>query len=677
MNYRILLLLTAAILASCGSPKKEENERVLSSGLLLENMDSTVKPGDNFQMYVNGAWIKKTEIPADKSSYGIGRMLHERAQDDVKKIIEEAAAANKPAGTDEQKVGDLFASYLDMKRRDELGISPIEPELKKIDAIADYAALAEYFGYATIYGYGTPIQLWVESDLKNPTVYSLYTYQAGLGLPDREYYLSQSDKFPEIRKGYVEHITRMLELAGIANGKKLAAGIMSLETAIAGKHITKEEARDVQKMYNNFGVDSLDNAMTRFEFRRFLNGAGITEVDRIIVTQPTFITALNDLVPKTSLDTWKAFLKWQVINARASELTTAMDEQNFKFFGTTLTGRTEQLPAWRRGVDVVNSNLGEVVGKVYVEKHFPAEAKERMNKLVGNLIEAYKASINELDWMGAETKMQALDKLSKFTPKIGYPDKWKDYSAVTIAKDNLVANLQSAELANHKEQIGKIGKPIDKAAWQMTPQTVNAYYDPSKNEIVFPAAILQPPFFDMNAEDAVNYGAIGAVIGHEIGHGFDDQGSRFNGDGVLKNWWTDKDNEEFKKRTSALVSQYNEFKALPDLNVNGEFTLGENIGDLGGLSIALKAYKMSLAGKEGPEMDGFTAEQRVFLGWGQAWLHKAREQSLRMQVNTDPHSPAQFRVNGVVRNVPEFYEAFGVQPGDSLYLAPEKRVKIW
>jgi putative endopeptidase len=328
-------------------------------------------------------------------------------------------------------------------------------------------------------------------------------------------------------------------------------------------------------------------------------------------------------------------------------------------------------------VDVVNSNLGEVVGKVYVEKHFPAEAKERMNKLVGNLIEAYKASINELDWMGAETKMQALDKLSKFTPKIGYPDKWKDYSAVTIAKDNLVANLQSAELANHKEQIGKIGKPIDKAAWQMNPQTVNAYYDPTKNEIVFPAAILQPPFFDMNAEDAVNYGAIGAVIGHEIGHGFDDQGSRFNGDGVLKNWWTDQDNEEFKKRTAALVGQYNEFKALPDLNVNGEFTLGENIGDLGGLSIALKAYKMSLGGKEGPVMDGFTATQRVFLGWGQAWLHKSREQSLRMQVNTDPHSPAKFRVNGVVRNVPEFYEAFGVQPGDSLYLAPEKRVKIW
>lgn len=677
MNQRILLILAAGLLAACGTPKKEENERILKSGLLLEYMDSTVKPGDNFQMYVNGAWIRTTEIPADKSSYGIGRMLNDRAQEDVKKIIEDAAAANKPAGTDEQKVGDLFASYLDMKRRDELGITPIQPEFQKIDAIADYSALAEYFGYATIYGYGTPIQLWVESDLKNPTIYSLYTAQSGIGLPDREYYLASDAKSLEIRKAYVGHISKMLELAGVANGKKLAADIMALETAIATRHITKEEARDVQKMYNNYGVDSLDNVMSRFEFRRFLNGAGVTEIDRIIVTQPTFVMALNDLVAKTKMDTWKAFLKWHLINARSTELTTAMDEEHFKFYGTTLTGRTQQLPAWRRGVDVVNGNLGEVVGKVYVEKHFPAEAKERMTKLVGNLIEAYKASINELDWMGAETKMQALDKLSKFTPKIGYPDKWKDYSAVTISKDNLVANLQSAELATHKEQIGKIGKPIDKAAWQMTPQTVNAYYDPTKNEIVFPAAILQPPFFDLNAEDAVNYGAIGAVIGHEIGHGFDDQGSRFDGNGVLKNWWTEKDNEEFKKRTAALVGQYNEFKALPDLNVNGEFTLGENIGDLGGLSIALKAYKMSLNGKEAPVMDGFTGVQRVFLGWGQAWRHKAREKSLRMQVSTDPHSPAKFRVNGVVRNVPEFYEAFGVQPGDSLYLAPEKRVRIW
>jgi len=670
------LVLTGLVIA-CSPSKKEEETRTLVSGVLLENIDTTVNPGDNFQMYVNGTWIKNTVIPADKSSYGVGRIVHEKSQEDVKSIIEEAAAANKAVGTDEQKVGDLYAAYLDMTRRDELGIAPLAPEFQKIDAIASQKDLAEYFGYASIYGYGNPISLFVESDMKNPTVYALYTYQGGLGLPDREYYLTDADKFPEIRKAYVEHIAAMLELAGLKNGDKLAKDIMILETAIAGKHIKKEEARDIVKMYNNYSVDSLDGVMTRFEFRQFLSGAGVNNLERIIVSQPTFVLAMNDLVQATKLDTWKTYLKWHVVNARAAQLTSAMDEQNFKFYGTTLTGRTEQQPAWRRGVDVVNGNLGEVVGKVYVSRHFPAEAKERMNKLVGNLIEAYKVSINELDWMGSETKMQALDKLSKFNPKIGYPDKWKDYSAVSIAKDNLVGSLASAELANHNEQVGRIGKPIDKTAWQMTPQTVNAYYDPTKNEIVFPAAILQPPFFDLNADDAVNYGAIGAVIGHEIGHGFDDQGSTFNGDGELKDWWTEKDKEEFKKRTGALVSQYNEFKVFSDLNVNGEFTQGENIGDLGGLSIALKAYKMSLNGKDEPVMDGFNGTQRVFLGWAQAWRHKAREQSLRMQVNTDPHSPALFRVNGVVRNIPEFYEAFGVKPGDSLYLAPEQRVKIW
>jgi len=677
MKRTVFAIVALAILAACSQQKKEESSRPLASGLLLENMDSTINPGDNFQMYVNGTWIRNTVIPADKSSYGIGRMLHDKAQEDVRKIIEDAAAAGKPAGSDEQKVGDLFASYLDTTRRNELGVKPIQAELQKIDAIADLNALAEYFGYASIYGYGSPWGLFVDSDMKNPTINALYVFQGGIGLPDREYYLSNSDKFPEIRKAYVEHIAKMMELAGLPNGKKAAADIMALETKLAGKHLRKEETRDIVKMYNNYSVDSLDQVMTKFNFDKYLGGCGVTDLDRVVIAQPTYTLAVNDIVATTPLDTWKTYLKWNVINSAASQLTTAMDEQNFKFYGTTLTGRTEQLPSWRRGVDVVNGSLGEVVGKVYVEKHFPAEAKQRMDKLVGNLIEAYKASINELDWMGAETKMQALDKLSKFTPKIGYPDKWKDYSAVTISKDNLVGNLQSAALAKHKEDLAKIGKPVDRTAWQMTPQTVNAYYDPTKNEIAFPAAILQPPYFDLNADDAVNYGAIGAVIGHEIGHGFDDQGSTFDGDGVLKNWWTDNDKEEFKKRTGALVAQYNEFKALPDLNVNGEFTLGENIGDLGGLSIALKAYKMSLNGQPEPVMDGFTGTQRVFLGWGQAWRHKAREQSIRIQVNTDPHSPARFRVNGVVRNVPEFYEAFGVKEGDSLYLAPDKRVKIW
>jgi putative endopeptidase len=672
----VLVVSITCMIVSCTKENKE-SAASLSSGLLLENMDTTVNPGDNFQMYVNGAWIKNTEIPADKASYGVGYIVHEKSQDDVKKIIEESAAANKEAGTDEQKVGDLYASYMDMKKRDELGSAPLTAEFQKIDAITNVNQLSEYFGYAVIYGYGTPVNLFVYADLKKPTEYALYNYQGGLGLPDREYYLSKDEKFSAIRTAYVDHVAKMLELAGLKNGAQSAKEIMALETAIATKHVKKEETRDMTKMYNMLPVDSIDNVMTNFDWTLFLSGAGVEKLDRIVITQPSFTFGLNELMGSTKLDTWKTYLKWNVINANASLLNSAMDEQNFKFYRGTLTGAKEQFPQWRRGVNLVNENLGEVVGKVYVSKHFPSEAKEKMTQLVSNLIGAYKESINELDWMGTETKMQALDKLAKFTPKIGYPDKWRDYSALTIKKDDLVGNVRQSKLVGHTREIKKIGNPIDKTEWGMTPQTVNAYYSPALNEIVFPAAILQPPFFNLNADDAVNYGAIGAIIGHEIGHGFDDQGSTFNGDGELKNWWTEQDREEFKKRTAALVAQYNEFKVFDDLNVNGEFTLGENIGDLGGLGIALKAYKMSLNGKEAPVIDGFTGTQRVFLGYAQAWLGKAREEALRMQVNTDPHSPGLFRVNGVVRNIPEFYEAFGIKPGDSLYLAPEQRVKIW
>lgn len=675
--YAIFFITGATCFLTFCTTDSKEKPGVLSSGLLLENMDTTVNPGDNFQMYVNGNWIKSTEIPADKSSYGVGTMVHEKSQEDVKKIIEEAAAAGKEAGTDEQKVGDLYASFMDMKKRDEAGSTPLAAEFQKIDAIKNISDLSGYFGYATIYGYGTPFQLFVMPDLKKPTEYALYNYQGGLGLPEREYYLNKDEKSITIRKAYVEHIARMMELAGFKNGAQSAKDIMALETAIATRHITKEETRDMTKMYNMYSVDSLDQVMSNFDWKLFLSGAGVADLDRMVITQPTFTIAMNDLIASTPMPIWKTYLNWNAINANADILNTAMDEQNFKFYRATLTGAKEQLPQWRRGVNLVNSNLGEVVGKVYVSKHFPAEAKDRMTQLVGNLIGAYKESINQLDWMGTETRMQALDKLSRFTPKIGYPDKWKDYSALTINKDNLFDNVQQSRLVVHTREIKKIGNPIDKTEWGMTPQTVNAYYDPTQNEIVFPAAILQPPYFNLNADDAVNYGAIGAVIGHEIGHGFDDQGSTFNGNGELKNWWTDQDKEEFKKRTGALVAQYNEFKVFSDLNVNGEFTLGENIGDLGGLSIALKAYQISLNGKEAPVIDGFTGVQRVFLGWAQSWLGKSREQALRMQVSTDPHSPGFFRVNGVVRNIPEFYDAFGIKPGDSLYIAPAQRVKIW
>ena len=439
----------------------------------------------------------------------------------------------------------------------------------------------------------------------------------------------------------------------------------------------KEQTRDMMKLYNKYAIKDLKQLMPDFDWASMLTNAGIKNQKNIVIPQVDYIKSLNDIIKTTPLATWKAYLKWTVVHGAATSLNAALENENFNFYGTTLRGTEKQRPLWRRGVETVNKNLGEIVGKVYVEKHFSPEAKEKVSLLVKNLLKAYEESIKNLDWMSPETKKQALDKVSKFTVKIGYPDKWRDYSSLKISKNDYFGNQQRATAFEYKRQLNKLGKAVDRTEWGMTPQTVNAYYNPPLNEIVFPAAILQPPFYDPTAEDAVNYGGIGAVIGHEIGHGFDDQGSTFDGDGVMRNWWTPKDLTAFKQKTGALVAQYSALKVFPDLNVNGEFTQGENIGDLGGLSIALKAYKMSLNGKESPILDGFTGEQRIFLGWGQVWLDKAREDDLRGQVANDPHSPAKFRINGVVRNIPEFYTAFNIKPTDSLYLAPNKRVKIW
>jgi putative endopeptidase len=441
--------------------------------------------------------------------------------------------------------------------------------------------------------------------------------------------------------------------------------------------MTKEDTRETSKLYNKYETKNLKTLMPDFDWNAMLTKAGIANQKIVVVSQVDYTKSLNNIIKNTPLDTWKTYLKWSLINNTASHLTTSLDKANFEFYGKTLYGTEKQEDDWKRAVNAVNGSLGEVVGKVYVEKHFSPEAKERMTGMVKNLLKAYAESIKKLDWMSEATKKQALAKVDKFMIKIGYPDKWIDYSSLKVAKNDLYGNAQRSTEFEYNRLLNKLGKPVDRTEWGMTPQTVNAYYNPSLNEIVFPAAILQPPFFDLNADDAVNYGGIGAVIGHEIGHGFDDQGATFDGDGVMRNWWTDADLKAFKAKTEALVAQYNGFKVFSDLNVNGAFTLGENIGDLGGLSIAIKAYKMSLNGKEAPKMDGYTGMQRVFLGWGQVWLDKSREESLRSQVAGDPHSPAKFRINGVVRNVPEFYEAFNIKPTDSLYLAPEKRVKIW
>ena len=670
-NLKISFVAAVVLMASCN--KKEE----LISGVTKKNMDTLVNPGNNFDAYVNGTWVKNNKIPADKTSYGAFDMLYDQSQKDVKAIIEEASKGTFTEGSDEQKIGDYYSSFMNRKDRETKGIAPIQPELKNIDAIANYSDLAAYFGKSNRTGVSMPFSVAVTEDFKNPKQYTLMTWQGGLGLPEREYYLQADAKMVETRIKYVAHIEKMLQLVGLPNAAESATKIMALETVLATNHMKKEETRNTAKLYNKYNITDLKKLMADFDWTAMLKNAGIEKEKTIVISQVEYTKSLNNIIKNTPIDTWKTYLKWSLINNTANYLTTALDKQNFDFYGKTLYGTEAQEEDWKRGVSTVNGGLGEIVGKVYVKKHFSPEAKERMTGMVKNLLKAYAESIKKLDWMSENTKKEALAKVDKFMIKIGYPDKWRDYSALKVAKNDLFGNIERAREFEYNRMLNKLGKPVDRTEWGMTPQTVNAYYNPTLNEIVFPAAILQPPFFNLKAEDAVNYGGIGAVIGHEIGHGFDDQGSTFDGEGVMRNWWTPQDLTSFKAKTKSLVDQYSAFKVFPDLNLNGEFTLGENIGDLGGLSIAIKAYKLSLNGKEAAVMDGFTGIQRVFLGWGQVWLDKSREKAIRNQIASDPHSPAKFRINAVVRNVPEFYEAFKIKPTDSLYLATDKRVKIW
>lgn len=656
---------------------KTESPVTLTSGIIKQNMDLSVKPGDDFFNYVNGTWLANTEIPADKSNYGGFSILRDESQDDVMAIIRSSAEGDFAAGSDEQKVGGLYSSYMDMEKRDALGITPLKSELARIAAIENYDQLAVYFARASKYGFPAPFVVGQYVDFKNPETYMIYSFQAGLGLPDREYYFKEDEANVVIRTAYVKHIAKMFNLAGLGNGESNADLIMELESTLAAQHMKKEQTRNMVALYNKLSQEELADLMPNFNWTAFLQEAQLPDLDGLVVTQLDYMKSLDGIIQTTSIDDWKVFLQWGLINASATRLTSELDQANFEFYSKVLRGVEEQLPQWRRSVNLVNGTVGEIIGKVYVKKHFPPEAKERMLQMVNNLLKAYETSIKELDWMTEETKIQALDKLSKFTPKIGYPDQWRDYSLLTVDENDLFGNLQRSSEALYQQMLEKQNGPVQKHEWGMNPQTVNAYYNPPMNEIVFPAAILQPPFFNMEAEDAVNYGGIGAVIGHEIGHGFDDAGSTFDGDGVLRDWWTEVDKAEFKARTAKLIAQYDGYEALEGLNVNGEFTLGENIGDLGGISIALKAYHLSLEGKEAPVLDGFTGEQRVFLGFGQVWANKYRDEALRNQIETDPHSPSPFRANGSVRNVPEFYKAFNVTENDALYLAPEERVKIW
>ncbi|QSE82755.1 M13 family metallopeptidase [Rhodococcus koreensis] len=643
------------------------------SGIDLTHLDSDTRAQDDLFVHVNGKWIDDYEIPADRAIDGAFRTLYDKAEVDVQNIIEEAAASGAAPGTDAQRIGDLYGSFMDADVVEAAGLAPIAGELADVASAADLSALAVVIGRLQRTGVGGAVGHYVDTDAKNSARYLVHFSQSGIGLPDESYY--RQDEHAEIRAAYVKHIAKMFALARVDYD---AQRVFDLETKIAAGHWDVVKRRDAELSYNLLTLDQLPAGLDWSSWIGALGGTS-KQFAEIVVRQPDYLTTLTGLWTSEDLDDWKAWATWNVIRSRAPYLTQALVEENFAFYGKTLTGAEEIRERWKRGVSLVQDLLGEAVGKLYVERHFPADAKARMQELVANLQEAYRRNISDLDWMSPETRQAALRKLEKFTPKIGYPDKWRDYSAVTISRDDLVGNYRSGFAAEYDRDLAKLGGPVDRDEWFMTPQTVNAYYNPGMNEIVFPAAILQPPFFDAAADDAANYGGIGAVIGHEIGHGFDDQGAKYDGDGNMIDWWTDDDRTEFGKRTKALIEQYNAFepKALPGHTVNGEFTIGENIGDLGGLSIAIAAYRIATDGSEPEVLDGLTGIQRVFFGWAQVWRTKARDAEALRRLAVDPHSPPEFRCNGVIRNLDTFHDAFDVQPGDALYLDPEERVKIW
>ncbi len=664
--------------ANTAAPEAAAPVTALLSGVDQENFDAAVKHSENFFYSVNGTWLNKTEIPADKSNYGSFTKLSDDAQTALRTIIESAAAkANKTPGTDEQKLGDFYTSFMDEVGIEALGKTPIAADLASIAAIADADQLASAFANFQRMGAAIPLGWYVNNDEKNSTQYAVYLGQSGLGLPDRDYYLKDDEKFKTIRAAYVSYIKDMLTLAGVADAEKAAERILALETKLAGAQWSRVENRDADKTYNKFSKADLTTALGGFPWETFAKAAKLDGVNDIIVQQPSYVEAFGKIYSETDLQSWKDYLSLRLVSEFSGKLSKAFVDRQFDLYGKVLSGTLEQQPRWKKAVNASDEVLGEIAGKLYVSEHFKPEAKARMEVLVKNLIQAYHDSIDTLEWMTPETKKAAHEKLAKFTPKIGYPDKWKDYSNLSIKADDLVGNFKAATAFAYSEMLNKLGKPIDRSEWFMTPQTVNAYYNPTNNEIVFPAAILQPPFFNMAADDAVNYGGIGAVIGHELGHGFDDQGAKYDGDGNLRNWWTDADKAEFEKRGKQLVEQYNQYEPVAGVHVNGELTLGENIGDLGGLTVALRAYKLSLAGKPAVVIDGFTAEQRFFISWSQVWRRKYREEELRNRLMTDPHSPSEYRAIGIVSNIPEFYSAFDVKEGDKMYIAPEKRVKIW
>ncbi|MCX6538748.1 MAG: M13 family peptidase [Acidobacteria bacterium] len=649
----------------------------LVSGIDITAFDKSMRPQDDFFRYVNGAWLDKTPIPADKPSYGSFEVLYDKAQENLRAIVEEAGKSGGAPGSDARKIGDFYASFMDEAKVESLGTTPLFVELAAIDAIKTKSDLARAFAHMYVLGCDTPLAAFSEGDFKDPKNTAAFVYQNGLGLPDRDYYTKDDAKLAEYRTKYVAFLEAMHKLAGLPSTDVAATDIMALETHLAKSQWTNVETRDMVKMYNKVATADLATQFPGFDWAAWTGELKIASAPALIIGQPSYVKAVAAAVNEWPVDRWKPYLKSSLIRGFAPYLPKAFVDARFEFYGKTLSGTPEQRPRWKRAVAALDGNLGEMLGKLYVARHFPARAKARMEQLVANLRLAYKDGIDHLDWMSPETRAQAQQKLAAFRPKIGYPNKWRDYSKVQVVRDDLVGNMMRAQAAEFAFQLAKVGKPIDPEEWGMTPQTINAYYNPVRNEVVFPAAILQPPFFNLAADDAVNYGGIGAVIGHEMGHGFDDQGRRFDGTGTMRDWWTKDDASEYQKRTARLVAQFGAYEVLPGLKVNGELTLGENIGDLTGLVIGYRAYHTSLGGKPAPVIDGLTGDQRYFMGWAQVWRSKERDDALRQQVLSNVHAPAKVRGNGPLGNIPEFYTAFGVKPGDKLYIDPAQRVKIW
>ncbi|GAC57771.1 putative metalloendopeptidase [Gordonia hirsuta DSM 44140 = NBRC 16056] len=651
----------------------------LPSGLDLQWIDESVAIGDDLFTHVNGRWLAEHQIPADRSIDGAFHVLRDNAEAHVREIVEEAAR------TPGEPIGDLYTSFMDTDRIAALGAEPIADDLAAIEALSDTTGFAALLGRLGRGGVPGLFGFYVDTDAKDSDRYLVHLVQSGLGLPDESYY--REDKHAATRAAYLDHVEKMFALAGLDEPARAAATVLDLETALAEHHWDVVRRRDAQATYNLHSYDELVAAAAGFDVGAWITAvAGDDAVPgafaEVNVGQPSFLTAAARLLAERPLDDWKTWLRWRLLRSAAPYLSPEFVDENFAFYGTTLSGAPENRDRWKRGVGLVEDAMGFAVGEKYVEKHFPPAAKARMDELIANLIEAYRRNITDLEWMTPATRERALAKLDRFTPKIGYPATTRDYNALIVDREDLLGNVARAAAYETDRELAKIGQPVDRDEWFMTPQTVNAYYNPGMNEIVFPAAILQPPFFDADADDAANYGGIGAVIGHEIGHGFDDQGAKYDGDGNLVDWWTDDDRTEFGKRTAALAAQYAQYTPTglsPEHTVNGEFTLGENIGDLGGLSIALVAYAIAgeADGGEPPVIDGLTGPQRVFFSWAQIWRTKTRDEEAIRRLSIDPHSPPEFRCNGVVRNIDAFYEAFDVPGEAALFLAPADRVRIW